>query len=98
MAASSFETRFALLRMDEGGTRTSIRHASRLGPAKDFVGAAYPKKVACNPKPIVALKTAWMVSNSKPLTTVSTNGNIIRPTGSMMLATKATHRTLVRIG
>jgi hypothetical protein len=39
-----------------------------------------------------------MVSNSKPLTTVSTNGNIIRPTGSMMLATKATHRTLVRIG
>jgi len=37
---------------------------------------------------IVALKTAWMVSNSKPLTTVSTNGKIIRPTGSMMLATK----------
>jgi hypothetical protein len=49
-------------------------------------------------EPIVALKTAWMVSNSKPLTTVSTNGKIIRPTGSMMLATKATHRTLVRIG
>jgi hypothetical protein len=54
--------------------------------------------VACNPKPIVALKTAWMVSNSRPLTTVSTNGKTIRPSGSMMLATKATHRTLVRTG
>ena len=51
-----------------------------------------------NPKPIVALKTAWMVSNSRPLTTVSTNGKTIRPSGSMMLATKATHRTLVRTG
>ena len=58
----------------------------------------YPKIAACSPKPIVALKTAWMVSNSKPLTAVSTNGKIIRPTGSMMLATKATHRSLVTIG
>src|SRR5262245_870204 len=39
-----------------------------------------------------------MVSNSKPLTAVSTNGKIIRPTGSMMLATTATHRSLVTTG
>ena len=72
----------------QGLLRSLLRMRSELALC---TGArVYPKNVACNPKPIDALKTAWMVSNSRPLTTVSTNGKTIRPSGSMMLATKAT--------